>query len=511
MKKIFKTLPLALVVMSIISCSSDENVGQELKDSQTKIITFTCTQEQDESATKAGLSADAKKIFWKSGDKISIFDGTNNNEFTLKNESAGNKSGAFTGTCNEVASYVAVYPYTEGATLSEDGETVINIELPATQKAVKDSFDPNASLMMAKSNTKELSFKNAVGWIKVKTDFTCSKIELRAPGELTYIAGKGTLSYNKGTPTIEFTSEKSRTITLVPADGQETIAAGTYYIVVPAVNLYAGWRITFTDASDSKEYVRRGSKEITFKRKTIIDLGEFKTGGDYWLDPVRGIVKANQEVDMDVNVTIGSTTYKVIFAKTNLTATGLAENESDYGDYFAWGALEPWCTAYTRTTTEVTPTAWKTDKSGGYSQANAPYSSGPSYTKYTAGNTLDADDNAARQILGGDWQLPTTDIWQALKNTENYDWTWTTTQDGYSGLKVTSKTDNSKSIFLPAAGDVYDTTFEKVGSDGHYWSGTVNSNMKAHSLHFLGGYFYPVDSYFRSFGFSVRPVRLVAE
>lgn len=511
MKYIFKTLPLALVVMSIISCSSDENVGQELKDSQTKVTTFTCTQEQDESTTRAGLNEGATKILWKSGDKISIFDGTKNNKFTLKDESAGNKSGAFTGTCNEVASYVAVYPYTEGATLSEDGETVSNIELPATQKAVKDSFDPNASLMMAKSNTKELSFKNAVGWIKVTTDFACSKIELRAPGELTYIAGKGTLSYNEAQPTIKFTSEKSRTITLVPADGQTSISAGTYYIVVPAVNLYAGWRITFTDATDGKEYIRRGSKEITFKRTTIIDLDEFKISGTPWLDPVHGIVKAEQEVDLDLTVNIGGANYKVIFAKSNLTATGLAENESDYGDYFAWGALEPWCTAYTRTTTKVTPTAWKTDKSGGYSQANAPYSSGSSYTKYTSGNTLDADDNAARQILGGDWQLPTTDIWEALKNTANYDWKWTTTQDGYSGLKVTSKTDNSKSIFLPAAGYVYDTTFDKVGSVGHYWSGTVYLNTKAHSLYFLRGYFYPVESYYRSFGFSVRPVRLVAE
>lgn len=505
MKKIFKTLPLALVVMSIISCSSDENVGQELKDSQTKVITFTCTQEQDESATRAGLSADATKILWKSGDKISIFDGTNNNnQFTLKDESAERTSGSFSGTCNVSESYVAVYPYTEGATLSEDGETVSNIELPATQKAVKDSFDPNASLMMAKSNTKELSFKNAVGWIKVKTDFECSKIELKAPGELTYIAGKGTLSYNEAQPTIKFTSEKSRTITLVPADGQTSIAAGTYYIVVPAVNLYAGWRITFTDASDSKEYIRRGGKEIAFKRKTIIDLYEFKTGGDYWLDPVRGIVTKDQEVDLGITISgTDSKRYKVFFAKSNLTATGLAENEDDYGDYFAWGALEPWYSSYSGET--LLESDLKPGKSGGYVIGNAPfYDSSSSYTEYTnKDDILKPEHDAARHILGGDWQVPTQVIWKALVDNTTY--SKDAIKTGYNFTK------NGNTLFLPAAGFVDGTLFRYVSGSGLYWSGTAYSITKAYNLYCTNYGPGWKDDDPRCCGLSVRPVRLVAE
>lgn len=503
MKNIFKTLPLALVAMSIISCSSDENVGQELEDSQTKFTTFTCTQEQDESTTRAGLNEGATSILWQQNDKISIFDGTNNNEFTLKDESAGNKSGAFTGTCSETDWYVAVYPYTEGATLNEDG-TVCNIVLPAEQKAVEGSFDPNASLMMAKSNTKELSFKNAVGWIKVKTDFTCSKIELRAPGELTYIAGKGTLSYNEAQPTIEFTSEKSRTITLVPAVGQTSIAAGTYYIVVPAVNLYAGWRITFTDATDGKEYIRRGGKEIPFKRKTIIDLGEFKTGGDYWLDPVCGIVTEDQEVDLGIKISgTDGKQYRVIFAKSNLTATGLAENDSDYGDYFAWGALEPWYSSHSGET--LSESDLKPGKSGGYVIANAPYYDGSSssYTEYTNKyDILKPEHDAARHILGGDWQVPTQVIWQALYNITNKSWDAT--------KKCYYYTNNGKTLFLPAAGNVSEALFHDVGDYGYYWSGTASSSTQAYYHSFLSLYDGWNNKSNRYNGFSVRPVRLVA-
>ena len=119
-------------------------------------------------------------------------------------------------------------------------------------------------------------------------------------------------------------------------------------------------------------------------------------------------------------------------------------------------------------------------------------------------------DYAARQKLGGDWQLPTKEIWQALSNTENYDWE-ETTQDGYNGCMVKSITDDTKSIFLPAAGYVIGSSFRNVGSYGYYWSGTAGSSTLACSLDFSSGYVNAQSYNDRYCGFSVRPVRLVAE
>lgn len=266
----------------------------------------------------------------------------------------------------------------------------------------------------------------------------------------------------------------------------------------------------------SKEYTRKSTKSNTFNRSRIKDFGSFATTGDYWYDAARGDkVRADQEVDLGLTITIDEKNYKVIFAKSNLTKDGLAENEYDYGDYFAWGATSVWYSAINQDTNpwSITPLDVK---SGGYIIANAPLYGGSSYTKYTKQyDVLEADDDAARQILGGDWQIPRKEIWKAL-NTESYTWSWTS-EGGYNGCQVKSNTDNTKSIFLPAAGSVEDTSFSDVGTLGYYWSGTAwSSSPSAPStsaliLVFNDGDVLPGQGRYRYRGCSVRPVRLVAE
>ena len=511
-KYIFPLMAIGAITL-LTACSSDDNEGTGSKSKQ--VITFTATQEVASTATKAAVVEDGKTINWEEGDKLSVLDGTNNNEFTLKS-GATTTEGIFEGTALTATSYTAVYPYQSGLTLS--GTSVENVTLPATQTATANGFDKNTALMMAVSTTKELSFKNAVGYIKVTPQFDCSKIELKAAGADEYLAGKGTLTYNTDVPSITFTSDQSSTITLNPADGGTSIAKDkAYYIAVPAKTLSAGWSISFTNADDSKVYTRRGGNTITFKRNTVTILGEFATDGDYWYDEVRGIVKEDQEVDMGLEVTISGTKYKVIFAKSNLTASGLAANESDFGNYFAWAATEPWMTAYTRTTSEVTATVWKSGKSEGYVETNAPYYNGSSYTKYTnEGDVLDMTDDAARVILGGEWQLPTIEIWQALSDANITSVYWGPdghetfeTIDGIQGMKITKKNAPSTYLFLPATGYFYGMRSYNVGLRGYYWSGTANSSPCAYNLTVGNSGVAPNNYANHCHGFSVRPVRLV--
>ena len=479
-------------IVSFASCSSEDNNTTIENESAVKVMTFTATQEGNEASTRAILSG--TNIHWESEDKISIFDGTNNKQFTLT-DGAGSTSGKFSGKAGQSNSYTAVYPYQENASLS--GNDVTNVTLPATQTATANSFDKEAALMMAKSDNTTLEFKNAVGYVKVKPKFACSKIVLQAAGASEYLAGKCTLSYGEGMPSIAFTPEQSTSITL-----SGNITANTvYYIAVPAVTLSAGWSISFTDTTGDV-YTRTGSKSITFKRNTIINLGEFsRTDNNLKLTLTQnGEVSADKQVDMGV-FNIGGTNYRLIFAKSNLTTTGLATNEYDYGDYFAWGAIKPWYTEIDKTSSSWTAT-W--EKSGGYSITNAPFynSSTDSYTKYTPGDALEASDDAARQILKGDWRIPTTEIWAALVN--NSTKVWDSTNKGYKFTK------NSQTLFLPAAGNVWGTLFENVGSSGRYWSGTTASlNRTAYYLRFDDVNLYAQDSGSRNQGFPVRPVRLV--
>ena len=496
MKKLFKTLPLALIVMSIYSCTSDDETVQDVNDNSSVVTTFTCTQENDGTTTKAALDSDCKTILWKTGDAISIFDGNKaNNDYRLDSESNGKSTGTFSGTGAVTGPYVAVYPYTAGATLNNDG-TVSNIVLPDEQEAVAGGFDPKAALMIAKSNTTTLQFKNAVGFIKVTPLFDCKKIILRAADKKKPLAGKGTIKFDgSDNPYIDFTGSKelSYSITL-----SGTITSGkAYYIAVPAVTLSAYWTLTFV--TENKNYMRQVTKLITFVRSIALNLGEFTTGGNYWVGS-SGIVSPDKQVDLGLTIEQGGKTYKVYFAKSNLTTTGLAENESDYGDYFAWGAIKPWYSSIDKSKSPWTAT-W--EKTGGYTEANAPYYNNSSYTKYTTdGEILKASDDAANVILGGDWWIPTKAIWEALVNIPTKGW------DSEKRYKFTN---NDQTLFLPAAGYVKDTQFFGVGYDGYYWSGTARSSTSAYQLQLYGSGNVSAQAVWdRYCGYSVRPVRLVA-
>ena len=497
MKKYFQPLMFIAVLMAMASCSSSDDVVAENNNAEGKLVsmTFTATQESND-GTRTALD-NSNSVIWKSGDEISVFDGTDNQKFTLSS-TEGTTTGDFSGSASSTAtSYTAVYPYTSGATLGEDGN-VNGITLPAEQTATLNSFDPAAALMMAVStegNKNKLEFKNAVSLVKVTTKFACKKIVVSANEN---IAGTGTLSYNSGEPSISFTSETSNSITLKPVTGETEIAVGTYYIVIPA-GILTDFSISFSASNEYNIYTRTATKSNTFARSKIKNLGEFATAGT-WTHTSRGsIVTAGQEVDMG-EFTIDGKKYRVIFAKSNLTTTGLAANSTDYGDYFAWGATEPWYTSYSGSTFD----GWKDDKTEGYKSVNTPYyDSGTSTcTKYTtSGDVLEAEDDAARKILSGDWQIPTQEIWQALvlNSTKTRD----NTNGGYNFVK------NGQTLFLPAAGYVFGSSCYDVGSEGNYWSGTAYSNIFAYYLYFNNGNV-NAEYYNRYFGFSVRPVRLVA-
>ena len=408
MKKYILPFMSIAMLMAMASCSSSDDEVAEIKE-ESKLVpmTFTATQESNV-GTRAALNGNS--VDWQTGDEISIFDGAGNQEFTLTGDV---KDGNFSGNASSTATkFTAVYPYTDGAQLGEDG-SVSGITLPAEQTATPNSFDPAAALMMAVSteeNKNQLDFKNAVSLVKVTTEFACKSIVLSANEN---IAGTGKLTYNSGAPSITFESNQSQTITLKPATDGGEIAAGTYYIAISPQTL-TGFSISFHASDEYCVYTRTSTQSNTFNRSKIKDFGTFKKteNGWEWSHTSRGKVDKSQEVDMGV-FNIGGTNYRLIFTKFNLTTTGLAASETAYGDYFAFAAKEPWYTSYTGTTIN----GWKNGYSTyGYDKYNTPYynSNNDSYTKYTDGNTLDMNDDAANVILGGDWQIPTRAIWQAL-------------------------------------------------------------------------------------------------
>ena len=121
-----------------------------------------------------------------------------------------------------------------------------------------------------------------------------------------------------------------------------------------------------------------------------------------------------------------------LWAKCNLGASA----PEAYGDYYAWGEVEP--------KQEYTNSNHKWYKEGAPSLG---------FTKYNNEDgklSLEDEDDAVIQKLGNGWRTPTLADFRELTN-QKYTTIEKTTLNGVAGYQITSKK-NKKSIFIPFAG-----------------------------------------------------------
>ena len=166
-----------------------------------------------------------------------------------------------------------------------------------------------------------------------------------------------------------------------------------------------------------------------------------------------------------------------------------AENPWDPGDRYSWGATATqadysWSsypfmqagygdwkhiTKYTCPDGQTTGTLWYT---GNYPGTFV----GDGITTLAG---YDYEDDAARQIWGGNWRIPTHEEWETLHNTSYFEWVWTTNYkgSGRNGMLVTRKADtgpcSGHSIFLPVGGYIGGVDLNNA-SFGEYWSSSIS-------------------------------------
>ena len=174
-----------------------------------------------------------------------------------------------------------------------------------------------------------------------------------------------------------------------------------------------------------------------------------------------------------------------------------ASKASDAGLYFQWGDTSGY-------------TADQVGKDKQFNWADYKWSidgSDTNFSKYTTtGATLELEDDAAHANMGGDWHMPTPTQISELLNTAYTTNTWTK-QDGVNGRLFTSKTDTSKSIFIPAAGSAWFGSLDNSGDYGDVWSSMLSTGFVDYgqNLYFLSDSAYLSYSD-RSGWFSVRGV-----
>lgn len=266
-------------MLALSSCSNDDNDIQDVQNAPRQ-MTFTAGYNEG-GETRATLNGSTKKVSFDANDEISILSAKNTNtKFTT---SAGGASATFSGTATADSKFYAVYPYTDGLTLS--GDVISGVVIPTSQwnsgwKSTSNysGWYPKAPIAYATTTGSSLTFHNACAILKVtfpKADmFGCFTISANEP-----LAG--TFSLDTSTGTLTPTSGSTTVTVGDPSDIYSGICTDkngkTVYVAI-APGTYTGFNLHIytEDLDEGKPITKSGS--VTFKAGKIYDLGSYDLG-----------------------------------------------------------------------------------------------------------------------------------------------------------------------------------------------------------------------------------------
>lgn len=322
----------------LAGCAKENADSPEKNPTGNTLVTLTANQENAE--TKAEISTtDSKVINWKKDDAITVIDGDGKNvEFTLT-EGEGTRSGKFKGEVSKTAdSYIALYPYQKDVTASEGA--LNGVVLKSEQTAVAGSFDPEAALMMAVTETgsTNLSFKNIVGFVKVTPTVSCARITLVSNNSESKLAGTAAITMTDGKPSVTVTDGASSSVSIVG-----NIEAGsTYYIAIFPETLADGFRLVFT-TSDGQDTYKSTTNELAIKRNYVTNLGNVEGKADEY--PYVTFTAASEQMfkiskTLTLECSVGGSAWQSVGADTEVEFGGLKgslrlRGKNEKGTYYS--------------------------------------------------------------------------------------------------------------------------------------------------------------------------------
>ena len=192
------------------------------------------------------------------------------------------------------------------------------------------------------------------------------------------------------------------------------------------------------------------------------------------------------------------------WAKCNIGAT----SETEDGVYFQWGDISGISGSLLGKYSDE-KYSWTTDPfNNGSSKYDETYFNSVKDT-VCPNNVLTKEYDAATQIMGDEWRMPTyAEFYELFDNTTN-EWITNFNNTGVNGRKFTSKTDTSKYIFIPASGYCNNDSVNVGGRrHGYVWSSSLrtDSTDEARNLELDSDLCYMPSAY-RCNGYPVRGVR----
>ena len=279
MKRIFSYFAASVALLAVSSCIQEEFVVDQGGDTF-EPVTFTAVMGSEDDDTRAalGTSENGKpQTMWTAGDKITVHNGVKGFEFVSDVQEAC-KSAEFTYNGGDFTAgsgaVVAVYP--AGEWNADIAAKTVSVSVPAVQKAVAGSYDPDAAVSVAYSTDDHLRFKNTTALLKFKVagdgikrvvfeglggEAVCGDIDVAFTEDGQGVAGVTVMDASEGTRVVLEADSAF--------DPQQT-----YYMAVIPQAFEKGFAFYFqVSGSDMLYTAKEYAKGYDLKRNVVLNVG----------------------------------------------------------------------------------------------------------------------------------------------------------------------------------------------------------------------------------------------
>jgi len=508
-------------LLMLTDCTTDELAGGkdgqipvQLCVSQDASASFTRTTSDLHTATTGFAVNETMKVFMKNGEtttnkiyKVSSNTGTNPVTATLAPNTASETLYYPTATSGTVQLY-AVYPdgITQSGThtvaydqtgdvnyrasdLMYSSAKAVDLSSKTSTQALNSFAHKMVRLKLNIIKASDVSSVTEVKMVNVKRKVTVSS--LSESGMTLSAAAQATGESGTGANTNEL---------LVFSGTNSSTSTQTYYVVFPkqvaSGNDWNGTNFISVTADGStvnytltKEFTAGNQYELTLNINAAALGSTINITG--WTNTTSQTIEPTKEVtNFDVAAHAPAAAVAVDLGLPSGTKWANmnvgAEAVTDYGTYFAWGETIGYTVSGITATAaannqKTTAHSWDYYWWGSSQTTLTKYVPEAKATSnglngfYDNKTQLELANDAARVNWGGNWRMPTKAECQELLNNTTRS-AWQTNYNGVSGCNgyvFTSKTDVTKSIFLPAAGSRFSTSVSGQGSYGVYWSSSL--------------------------------------
>ncbi|MBO4447304.1 MAG: hypothetical protein J5764_04170, partial [Bacteroidales bacterium] len=278
-----KIVLFALAACILAACTPKEFAGTETPSAARKIF-------------KAGIEnttrtyVDGLNVCWAEDDAISIFDFNSANSKYVYAGTPGETNGLFEydsdpGAGSDIDAIYAVYPYSENHIFGIDTgvETFADddwlIYFSQIQEYAPGSFGPGANVMVAKSQTESLMFKNACGYLKLNLyslngSAPVSYIEIKGNNSET-ISGYGVVTASEDSdPSVSMLSDYGyQNVYIYDPSGNLALSSAALFpteiwIALPPTTFRRGITLTIYNENGDR-FVKSTTKKLEIKRGTV--------------------------------------------------------------------------------------------------------------------------------------------------------------------------------------------------------------------------------------------------